>query len=122
MSDNDDVISDKAAANDAATSDTPAAPASPASNPFRDMAVYGLLRLLLFIALTAFIMGVSFLIDLPVPLLIAAMLALIVAFPLSMLLWSDLRKRVNLGMAQWSAERKRHKQSIRQQLADREEQ
>ena len=115
MSDTDDVISAKAGDVDSAV---PAASA----HPFRDMALYGLLRFLLFIGLTAFIMGVAFLIDLPVPLLVAAMLALLVAFPLSMFMWSDLRLRVNQGMAVWSAERKRHKQSIREQLADREEQ
>ncbi|RAV33245.1 DUF4229 domain-containing protein [Corynebacterium heidelbergense] len=110
-------------------SDTPLA-AEPASLPntpklsgkaWRDIALYGLLRLLLFIALTVVIHSIVILAGMAnyFPLLISAMLALILALPLSMLLFRKLRLRVTEQMAQWDANRRAHKETIRQQLQER---
>jgi hypothetical protein len=88
---------------------------------WRDIFLYGLARLVLFLVLTVVIqliavalgMGQSF------PLLMSALLALIIAFPLSMFLFKKLRLRVNQEIAVWDAGRQRHKEQMRRQLEDR---
>ena len=82
-------------------------------------AVYGLYRLLLFIVLTVVIQSLALLIDAPVPLIMSALLALIVAFPLSMLMFKKQRLEANYAMAQWRAQRNARKDWIRGELADR---
>lgn len=81
--------------------------------------VYGLLRLLLFIALTVVIQAFALLIDAPVPLVMSALLALIVAFPLSMLIFSRQRMEATEAVAAWSEQRRARKDWVRNQLADR---
>lgn len=86
----------------------------------RDIALYGLARVLLFVALTVIIQSIAILIDAPVPLIMSALLALMVAFPLSMLVFKKLRLRVTEELALWGQERKAHKQWVQAQLADRD--
>lgn len=85
----------------------------------RAAAVYGLYRLLLFIVLTAAIQAVAMLIKAPVPLIMSALLALIVAFPVSMLLFKKQRLEANYAMAQWRQQRNARKDWIRGELAGR---
>lgn len=82
-------------------------------------AVYGLYRLGLFIALTVVIQGAALLIDAPVPLIISALLALIVAFPLSMLIFKRQRIEATEAVAQWREQRKARKAWIASELAER---
>lgn len=82
-------------------------------------AVYGLYRLLLFIALTVVIQGLALLIGAPVPLIMSALLALIVAFPLSMLIFTKQRVEATEAMATWKAQRTARKQWIQDELAER---
>lgn len=97
------------------------APAKLGGRAWRDIILYGLARLILFIVLTVIIqfiavalgMGQSF------PLAISALLALIIAFPLSMFVFKGLRGRVNEEIAVWDAGRQRHKEQMRRQLEDR---
>jgi hypothetical protein len=97
------------------------APAKLGGRAWRDIILYGLARLILFIVLTVIIqfiavalgMGKSF------PLAISALLALIIAFPLSMFVFKGLRGRVNEEIAVWDAGRQRHKEQMRRQLEDR---
>ncbi len=82
-------------------------------------AIYGLYRLALFIVLTVVIQGVAVLIEAPVPLIMSALLALIVAFPLSMLIFTKQRVAATEALAQWKAQRTAHKQWIEDELAQR---
>lgn len=83
------------------------------------MAIYGLLRLLLFVVLTAAIQGLAALIGAPVPLVMSALLALIVAFPLSMFVFTKQRLEANAALAQWQQQRKAKKNWIKDELAER---
>ena len=82
-------------------------------------AIYGLYRLLLFLALTVVIQGVAVLIGAPVPLIISALLALIVAFPLSMLIFTKQRVEATEALAQFKAQRQARKDWIEGELAKR---
>ena len=82
-------------------------------------AIYGLYRLLLFLALTVVIQGVAMLIGAPVPLIISALMALIVAFPLSMLIFTKQRVEATEALAQFKAQRQARKDWIEGELAQR---
>lgn len=86
---------------------------------WRDIALYGFARLALFVVLTVIIQSAAILIGAPVPLLISSLLALLVAFPLSMFVFKKLRLRVNEEVAAWDAQRKAHKAWVKQELAER---
>ena len=83
------------------------------------VAIYGLDRLLLFIALTVVIQLAAVLIGAPVPLIMSALLALIVAFPLSMLLFKRHRLEANEAVAELKRQRVARKDWIQSELADR---
>ena len=85
----------------------------------RDMVLYGLARLGLFLLLTVIIQGLAALIGAPVPLVISSLLALLVAFPLSMFVFRSLRLRVTRNLAVWNAQRRAHKEWVKNQLAAR---
>lgn len=82
-------------------------------------AIYGLLRLLLFVVLTIVIQTLALLVGAPVPLVMSSLLALIVAFPLSMLIFKKQRVEATQAMAAWSQQRQAKKDWVREQLADR---
>ncbi|WP_297186014.1 DUF4229 domain-containing protein [uncultured Corynebacterium sp.] len=84
-----------------------------------DVVLYGLARLLLFVVLTVVIQGISMLVGVPFPLMISALLALIVAFPLSMFLFKGLRLRVTQELAEWDRQRKEHKKWMNEELSKR---
>lgn len=88
---------------------------------WRDIALYGLARLLVFVVLTVIIQSVAVLLGMgqSFPLLMSALLALIVALPLSMLLFRRLRLRVNEQIAIRDAGRRAHKEQMRAQLEER---
>lgn len=83
------------------------------------VALYGLYRLLLFIALTVVIQALAILIGAPVPLIMSALLALLVAFPLSMFLFTRQRLEANAAIAQWKEQRDARKAWIQGELAER---
>lgn len=85
----------------------------------RAVAVYGLLRVLLFVVLTAIIQVAALLIDAPVPLVMSALLALIVAFPLSMLVFRRQRLEATEAVAAWSAQRRAKKEWVARELSER---
>lgn len=80
---------------------------------------YGLARLGLFVVLTAVIQVAAMLIDAPVPLVMSALLALILAFPLSMLIFSRMRTEATEAVAAWSQQRKARKDWVRSELESR---
>ena len=81
--------------------------------------MYGLDRLLLFIGLTVVIQLLAVLIGAPVPLIMSALLALLVAFPLSMLVFKRRRLEANEAVAQLGRQRAARKDWIQSELAER---
>lgn len=88
---------------------------------WRDVGLYLLARTGTFIALWAMIAGLAWMIGAPVPLLISALLAIVVLFPLSFLLFQDLRGNVVAGMAQWGAQRAAHRQWVQKEIEGRQD-
>lgn len=85
----------------------------------RAMVKYGLARLGLFLVLSVIIHGIVLLVNAPVMLLISAMLALFLALPLSMLMFTRWRLEATESLAAYSAQRKAHKAWVEQELAGR---
>ncbi len=85
----------------------------------RAVAIYGLLRIVLFVVLTIIIQVVAVLIDAPVPLVMSALLALIVAFPLSMLVFRHQRMEATEAVAEWSEKRRAKKEWVARELSER---
>lgn len=83
------------------------------------VAIYGLDRLLLFIGLTVVIQLLAMLVGAPVPVIMSALLALIVAFPLSMLMFKRHRLEANAAVAELKAQREARKDWIQSELAER---
>lgn len=89
------------------------------SRATKAVAIYGLDRLLLFIGLTVVIQAFAMLIGAPVPLIMSALLALLVAFPLSMLIFQKHRIEANKAVAELKAQRDQRKEWIESELAGR---
>lgn len=105
----------------------PSLPGPPGQKPklgskaWRDVLLYGFLRLLLFLVLTFVIHSIVILLGMAnfFPLLMSALLALILALPLSMMMFKNLRLRVTAQMAEWDSARREHKRQLQEQLQDR---
>ena len=80
---------------------------------------YGLARVVLFIVLTVVIELLAIAIGFPIPVLIAALLALFVALPLSMLIFKKWRIEATQTLAEYSAQRKAHKRWVQAELEGR---
>lgn len=76
----------------------------------RDVALYSVARLAL-VTVTALLLFLAH-----VPLLVSALLAVVLALPLSMVLLGSLRARVNAGLAVVAGRRKAERDRLRQQL------
>lgn len=87
----------------------------------KNIALYGLWRIVLFLVLTFLIHSAVILLGMAdfFPLLISAMLALLLALPLSMVMFKGLRIRATESIAEWDAGRRAHKLQMRKQLEDR---
>ncbi len=83
------------------------------------VAKYGLARLVLFLLLTVVIQGIVMLVGAPIPLLFSAVLALFVALPLSMLVFSAWRQEATASLAEYAAQRRARKEWVRSELAGR---
>jgi hypothetical protein len=99
------------------------APGKLGGRGWRDIFLYGLARLVLFIVLTVVIQLIAVLLGMgqSFPLAISALLALIIAFPLSMFVFKDQRLRVNEHLAVRDAGRRAHKDQMRAQLEERQD-
>ena len=80
---------------------------------------YGALRFGLFVLLTVIIQIAAVLIGAPVPIVMSALLALIVAFPLSMLVFKKQRIEAVQALAHWKEQRQARKAWIEAELAER---
>lgn len=85
-------------------------PAPSGSTLARDVVLYTLARLGLLIGVTAVLVLVG------IPLVVAALLALVVALPLSVVLLRGLRARVVAGLAQRRRQRQAERDRLRAQL------
>ncbi|WP_026002950.1 DUF4229 domain-containing protein [Rhodococcus sp. R1101] len=65
----------------------------------RDVALYSVARLALVVVLTLLILYVPRVFGVEIPLLVAALFGVLIALPVSLVLFSALRRRVNEGIA-----------------------
>lgn len=65
----------------------------------RDVALYSLARLALVVVLAALILYVPRAFGVDIPLLVAALFAVLIALPVSLVVFAPLRRRVNEGIA-----------------------
>lgn len=82
----------------------------------RDVVLYSVARLLLVVAVGAVIIVGGKVAGAEVPLLVAALFAVLIALPLSLLLFAKLRKRVNVGIAAVDAQRRTDRDDLRAKL------
>lgn len=82
----------------------------------RDVGLYSVARLLLVVVIGAVIIGGGKLAGTDVPLIVAALFAVLIALPLSLLLFAKLRKRVNAGIAAVDAQRRSDRDDLRSKL------
>ena len=100
---------------------TPDASPSPCGRLARNLALYTGARLGLVIVLAAVILGVGWLVDVDIPLLVALIFAVVIALPLSLVLFKKLRIRVNESISDVDEKRRRDKADLRARLRGDEE-
>jgi Protein of unknown function (DUF4229) len=98
--------------------DTPNSDAtpSPGGRLARNLALYTVARLLLVVVLAAVIFGVGKLVGVTIPLLVVLIFAVVIALPLSLVLFKKLRIRVNEAIADVDEKRRRDKADLRARL------
>ncbi|BDT93975.1 hypothetical protein IFM12275_39510 [Nocardia sputorum] len=82
----------------------------------RNLALYTVARLGLVVVLTALIVLAARLVSVDIPLVVAALFALIIAMPLSLTLFKRLRAKVNEDIALVDERRRRDKAELRARL------
>lgn len=82
----------------------------------RDLALYTVARLGLVVVIAAIIIGVAALVNVSVPLIVAALFALLIAMPLSLLLFKNLRTQVNKDIAAVDEKRRRDRAQLMTRL------
>lgn len=95
---------------------TPPVPTATKGQLVRDMALYSGARLLLVLALAAIIVGIGLLAGVEVPVLVAAVFAVLISLPLSLVLFKSLRIRVNESIAGVDVERRRARADLQAKL------
>lgn len=98
------------------TSDTSDSGAGAKKRLAKHIVYYTLARLALFVALTAVIEGIGMAAVDQFPLLLAAVLALVISLPLSMVLFKSLRLQVNQDISAVDATRRAHREALEAQL------
>ncbi|OFS13019.1 hypothetical protein HMPREF3086_17655 [Dietzia sp. HMSC21D01] len=89
---------------------------SPGARLARNMVFYTIVRLLLVLALTLVIIGLGSLAGVQIPVLVAAIIAVVIALPLSMVLFSRLRAQINSGIAEVDAGRREKREDLRRRM------
>ncbi len=95
---------------------TPPVPTATKGQLLRDVALYSGARLLLVLALGGVIVGIGLLAGIEVPVLVAAVFAVLISLPLSLVLFKSLRIRVNQSIAGFDAERRRTRADLQAKL------
>ena len=104
---------------DSAPSEEPQLDPQTRKQASRAMLKYGGARLGLFLGLTIVIQALAVLIGAQVPLVVSALLALLVALPLSMLIFKKLRIETTQAVAKLAQQRKARKEWVNRELAGR---
>jgi Protein of unknown function (DUF4229) len=94
----------------------PDATPTPGSRLARSLGLYTLARLLLVVVIAALILGVAAIVGVAIPLLVALIFAVVIALPLSLVLFKTLRIRVNEAIADVDEKRRRDKADLRARL------
>jgi len=95
------------------------APANPRRRLVRNLAFYTVVRLLVVVVIAAAIIGVGLLLDVQVPILVAGVIAIVVALPLSMVLFTRLRAEINADIAAVDAGRRTKREDLRRRMENR---
>lgn len=82
----------------------------------RDVVLYSLARMLLVAAIAGIILGGASLVNVEVPLLVAAIFGVLIALPLSLVLFGKLRERVNESIAVIDAQRQADRADLHARL------
>ncbi|MFZ2529982.1 MAG: DUF4229 domain-containing protein [Rhodococcus sp. (in: high G+C Gram-positive bacteria)] len=82
----------------------------------RDVVLYSLARMLLVVVLAALILYIPRAFDVEIPLVIAALFGVLIALPLSLVLFAPLRRRVNEGIADVDARRRADRADLEARL------
>ncbi|MET8431097.1 DUF4229 domain-containing protein [Nocardia sp. NPDC059091] len=88
----------------------------------RSLAIYTVARLGLVAVITAIIMGVAAVVKVAIPLIVALLFGLLIAMPLSLLLFKKLRTQVNKDIAAVDAKRRRDRDQLMSRLQGKDEQ
>ena len=88
----------------------------------RDVLVFSAARLGLVVAIAGLVLGVSALLGATVPLVVALLIAVVAALPLSLLLFQGLRRRVNEGIVVVDAQRRAERERLQARLSGDPEQ
>ncbi|MEV0356695.1 DUF4229 domain-containing protein [Nocardia sp. NPDC050697] len=105
-------MSDATPSRDAAAAGEPA----PGRRLALNLGLYTLARLALVVLITALIVGVARLVGVQIPVVVAALFAIIVAMPLSLTLFKSLRSKVNEDIATVDQKRRQDKARLRARL------
>ncbi len=92
------------------------APSSAKGKLARSLALYTLARLGLVVVIAGLIFGGGAVVGVTVPLPVAALFAVVIALPLSMVLFKSLRTGVNEQIAVVDAQRRRDRDDLRSKL------
>ncbi|MBB1031247.1 DUF4229 domain-containing protein [Dietzia sp. SLG310A2-38A2] len=88
----------------------------PGARLARNMMFYTVLRLLMVVALTLVVIGIGRLAGVDVPVLVAAILSVVVALPLSMILFTRLRAEINSDISAVDADRRVKREDLRRRM------
>ena len=117
--DSTNTVSGDASVGSSASAEEPRLDPQTRKQASRAMLKYGAARLGLFLALTIVIQALAFLIGAQVPPVVSALLALLVALPLSMLIFTKLRIETTEAVAKLAQQRKARKEWVNRELSGR---
>ncbi|MDX2359080.1 DUF4229 domain-containing protein [Dietzia sp. PP-33] len=89
---------------------------TPGARLARNMVFYTVLRLLMVVALTLLIIGIGRVAGVDVPVLVAAIFSVVVALPLSMILFTRLRAEINSDIAAVDSGRREKREDLRRRM------
>ncbi|HJC29181.1 MAG TPA: DUF4229 domain-containing protein [Candidatus Dietzia intestinipullorum] len=102
---------------DETSTDAPEKPrATPGARLARNMVFYTVMRLLLVVAIALLIVGLGLLVGVEVPMLVAAIIAVLIAMPLSMVLFTRMRAAINADIADLEAGRREKREDLHRRM------
>ncbi|PAY23196.1 hypothetical protein CEY15_09055 [Dietzia natronolimnaea] len=91
---------------------------SPGARLARNMMFYTVLRLLMVVALTLIVIGIGRLAGVDVPVLVAAIISVVIALPLSMVLFTRLRAEINSDISAVDANRRVKRDDLHRRMGE----